>query len=121
MSFFSKPAAAPAPTTSGLATQLQSSLNHNAERLEKRKDQALSSFRSTVKSLRAINEGLQADVNLANEMIATCTARKASAEQEIKDNEAVCARILDIIGDVEEDTEEEDENTAMHRIGEDLQ
>lgn len=86
-------------TTSGLAAQLQNSLNSNAERLERQKDYALSSFRSTVQNLRAINEGLKADVDLADEMIATCTTRKTAAEQAIKDNEAVCDRILGIIGD----------------------
>lgn len=109
MGFFATKQPVPTPTTSGLATQLQTSLNNNAERLERRKDQALSSFRSTVKSLRAINESLQADVSLADEMIATCTARKTAAEREIKDNEAVCARILDIIGDVDEDVEKDTE------------
>lgn len=96
----------PAPvqvTSSGLATQLQNALETNAERLDARKDQALSSFRSTVQNLRAINQSLQQDVALAEQMIETCTKRRAEAEQQIKDNEAVCSHILQIIGDVKED------------------
>lgn len=89
-------------TSSNLATQLQTSLNNNASKLQNRKEQALSTFRSTVKNLLTINEGLRSDVALADEMIAVCTARKAEAELAIKDNEAICRHILDIIGETED-------------------
>lgn len=97
-------------SSSNLATQLQNSLNNNAEKLEARKEQALSSFRATVNNLRTINEALKADVALADEMIETCTKRRAEAQQAIKDNEAVCGHILAIIGD--SDQEDKDGNES---------
>lgn len=105
MGFMSQPRQASPVSSSNLATQLQNSLNNNAEKLEARKEQALSSFRATVKNLRTINEALKADVALADEMIETCTKRRSDAQQAIKDNEAVCSHILDIIGDVKEEQE----------------
>lgn len=99
MKMFTQAQSSEPVTSSSLAIQLQTTLNNNAEKLEARKEQALSSFRATVKNLRTINEGLRADVALANEMIATCTERKQKAELAIKDNEAVCEHILAIIGE----------------------
>lgn len=101
MSIFTKKTVeTPVITASGLAGQLSDKLNQNAARLDKQKDRALSSFRRTVVDLRHVNMALQADVKLAEEMIAACQKRKADAEQAIKDNEAVCAGIINIIGEV---------------------
>lgn len=103
MGMFNQPKPAQTITSSNLATQLQTSLNNNASKLQVRKEQALSTFRSTVQNLLTINEGLRADVTLADEMIAACTSRKAEAELAIKDNELICKHILDIIGETEND------------------
>lgn len=108
MGFFSKPAPAPVVTTSGLADQLSANLNRNAERLAKRKDQALSSFRRTVIDLRHVNQALEADVRLADEMMAALTARKNDALLAIADNEKVCEGIIAIIGEVPDNCADED-------------
>ena len=120
MGFFSnKPAAAPVVTSSGLADQLSASLDRNAQKLEARKDRALSSFRRTVMDLRHVNQALQNDVALADQMIATCTARKEAAEQAIADNNKVCESITAIIGEVPEGTcYDEDEDGTCDNCGE---
>lgn len=101
MGLFTKTATpAPVVTANGLADQLGQKMDANAAKLEQRKDRALSSFRRTVLDLRHINQALEADVKLAEEMIATCTKRRAEAEQAIKDNEAVAQGIINIIGEV---------------------
>ncbi len=120
MGFFTKTVATPAPvTSSGLADQLSASLDRNAQKLEARKDRALSSFRRTVLDLRHVNQALQNDVNLADQMIATCTTRKAEAEQAIADNNKVCDSIIAIIGEVPESAcYDEDEDGACDNCGE---
>lgn len=100
MGLFTKTAPAPVVTTSGLADQLSASLDRNAQKLEARKNSALSSFRRTVLDLRHVNQALENDVALAEQMIATCTARKEAALQEIADNNKVCESITAIIGEV---------------------
>lgn len=101
MGLFTKTATpAPVVTANGLADQLSQRMEANAAKLDARKDKALSSFRRTVLDLRHINQALEADIKLANEMIATCTARKDAAEQAIKDNMAVAQGIINIIGEV---------------------
>lgn len=101
MGFFTKTAApTPVVTSTGLADQLSASLDRNAAKLDQRKDRALSSFRRTVQDLRHVNQALQNDVELAEQMIATCTARKEAALQAISDNNKVCESITAIIGDV---------------------
>lgn len=69
-------------------------------KLNARKDQALSSFRRTVQDLRHVNRALENDVALAEQMIATCQARKTEAEGAIADNNKVCESIIAIIGEV---------------------
>lgn len=101
MGLFSKEAApAPVVTANGLADQLSQKMDANSAKLEQRKDRALSSFRRTVLDLRHINQALQSDVKLTEEMIATCTKRRAEAQQAIKDNEAIAQGIINIIGEV---------------------
>lgn len=111
MGIFSTKTTTAAPvTSSGLADQLSASLNRNAQKLEARKDQALSSFRRTVLDLRHVNQALQHDVDLANQMISTCTLRRADAEQAIADNNKVCDSIIAIIGEVPDDNVHYDED-----------
>lgn len=119
MGFFTKTTpAAPVVTTSGLADQLSASLDRNAQKLEARKDRALSSFRRTVMDLRHVNQALQNDVTLADQMISTCTQRKAEAEQAIADNNKVCDSIIAIIGEVPETCYDEDEDGTCDNCGE---
>lgn len=101
MSIFTKKVVdTPVITADSLAGQLSAKLEQNATRLDNQKNRALSSFRRTVVDLRHVNMSLQADVKLAEQMIAACEKRKAEAEQAIKDNEAVCQGIINIIGEV---------------------
>lgn len=101
MGFFTKTNINPAPVTaSGLADQLSAQLERNAQKLESRKDRALSSFRRTVLDLRHINQALAAEVNLTEQMITECEARKNAANVAISDNNKVIEGIIGIIGEV---------------------
>lgn len=101
MGFFTKTNTNPTPVTaSGLADQLSAQLERNAQKLESRKDRALSSFRRTVLDLRHINQALAAEVTLTEQMITECEARKNAANVAISDNNKVIDGIIGIIGEV---------------------
>lgn len=59
---------------------------------------AVSTFRATVDQLRAVNADLDTEIATANQMIAFYTEQLNSANKQKADNEAICAKILDIIG-----------------------
>lgn len=108
MGFFTK-TTAPAPVTaSGLADQLSAQLERNAQKLEVRKDRALSSFRRTVLDLRHINQALAQEVSLTEQMIADCKARQEAANIAIGDNNKVIEGIIGIIGEVPDQCADED-------------
>lgn len=101
MSFFTRTApTAPVITASGLADQLTAQLERNAQKLESRKDRALSSFRRTVLDLRHINQALDNEVKLTEQMMAECRARQDAANLAIQDNNKVIEGIVAIIGEV---------------------
>ena len=101
MGLFTKTNTNPTPVTaSGLADQLSAQLERNAQKLEARKDRALSSFRRTVLDLRHINQALTNEVNLTEQMIADCKARQEAANIAIGDNNKVIEGIINIIGEV---------------------
>lgn len=101
MGFFTRTTPAPTPVTaSGLADQLSAQLERNAQKLESRKDRALSSFRRTVLDLRHINQALAQEVSLTEQMIADCKARQDAANIAIGDNNKVIEGIIGIIGEV---------------------
>lgn len=101
MGFFTKTTTNPTPVTaSGLADQLSAQLERNAQKLESRKDRALSSFRRTVLDLRHINQALAQEVSLTEQMIADCKARQDAANIAIGDNNKVIEGIIGIIGEV---------------------
>ena len=101
MGFFTKTNTNPTPVTaSGLADQLSAQLERNAQKLEARKDRALSSFRRTVLDLRHINQALANEVSLTEQMIADCKARQEAANIAIGDNNKVIEGIINIIGEV---------------------
>lgn len=111
MGFFTKSAPASTPVTaSGLADQLSAQLERNAQKLESRKDRALSSFRRTVLDLRHINQALSAEVGLTEQMIAECEARKTAARTAIQDNNKVIDGIIGIIGEVPDACIDENED-----------
>lgn len=88
-----------AVTNSSLAIKFQKALDQSAKELDTEREQALFNFRQTVNSLVVVNEMLRQDVAVAEEMIKACQNRKLEAEQQIKDNEAICDHILEIIGE----------------------
>lgn len=109
MGFFTKTNTNPAPiTASGLADQLSAQLERNAQKLEARKDRALSSFRRTVLDLRHINQALTNEVTLTEQMIADCKARQEAANIAINDNNKVIEGIINIIGEVPDTCVDED-------------
>ena len=109
MGFFTKTNTNPTPVTaSGLADQLSAQLERNAQKLEARKDRALSSFRRTVLDLRHINQALANEVSLTEQMIADCKARQEAANIAIGDNNKVIEGIINIIGEVPDTCADED-------------
>lgn len=109
MGFFTKTNTNPTPVTaSGLADQLSAQLERNAQKLEARKDRALSSFRRTVLDLRHINQALANEVSLTEQMIADCKARQEAANIAIGDNNKVIEGIINIIGEVPDTCVDED-------------
>lgn len=111
MSFFTRTVPAPAPVTaSGLADQLSAQLERNAQKLESRKDRALSSFRRTVLDLRHINQALANEVSLTEQMMKECELRKAAAQTAINDNDKVIEGIIGIIGEVPDTCIDADED-----------
>lgn len=109
MGFFTKTNTTPTPVTaSGLADQLSAQLERNAQKLEARKDRALSSFRRTVLDLRHINQALANEVSLTEQMIADCKARQEAANIAIGDNNKVIEGIINIIGEVPDQCVDED-------------
>lgn len=111
MGFFNKTTANPVPVTaSGLADQLSAQLERNAQKLEARKDRALSSFRRTVLDLRHINQALANEVSLTEQMITDCKARQEAANIAIGDNNKVIEGIINIIGEVPDTCIDENED-----------
>lgn len=111
MGFFTKSTPVSAPVTaSGLADQLSAQLERNAQKLEARKDRALSSFRRTVLDLRHINQALANEVSLTEQMIADCKARQEAANIAIGDNNKVIEGIIGIIGEVPDTCIDENED-----------
>lgn len=111
MGFFTKSTPVSVPVTaSGLADQLSAQLERNAQKLEARKDRALSSFRRTVLDLRHINQALANEVSLTEQMIADCKARQEAANIAIGDNNKVIEGIIGIIGEVPDTCIDENED-----------
>lgn len=109
MGLFTKTNTNPTPVTaSGLADQLSAQLERNAQKLEARKDRALSSFRRTVLDLRHVNQALANEVALTEQMIADCQARREAANVAIGDNNKVIEGIINIIGEVPDNCADED-------------
>lgn len=86
-------------TTEQVVAKAVDKLKVDVDRLAAMKDTALSAFRSTANNLASINEQLNGKVNTINDLIKFATEDKANAEKMIADNEAVCKKILDIIGE----------------------
>lgn len=101
MGFFTKTVATtPTVTTTGLADQLGVQMERSQQKLDARKDRALSSFRRTVMDLRHVNKALDNDIDLCDRLMAELSQRKDAALTARTDNEKVIEGIVAIIGDV---------------------
>lgn len=120
MGFFStKTTPTPVVTTNGLADQLGAQMERSQQKLDARKDRALSSFRRTVMDLRHVNKALDNDIDLCDRLMAELSARKDAALTAKNDNEKVIEGITAIIGDVPDNFHyDEDEDGACDNCGE---
>lgn len=64
-----------------------------------KRDVALSAFRQAATDLDNINSGLRDKINKFNDLTAFIDSQRSTASQIIEDNDKVCKRILDIIGE----------------------
>lgn len=85
--------------TVALNTKAKNAATARAQALAQRQAVAVSSFRSTVDTLRDVNAGLDEDIAQFNELIAFYTEQKNAAEKAKADNTAIAENILKIIGE----------------------
>ena len=93
---FSKRRACPADEDTTMAiNRLADDINI----LNGRKESAISSFRRTANELGSINEQLSSRNQFYDSLMATVIDQKHQTEKMMSDNEHVCNKILEIIGE----------------------
>lgn len=86
-------------TTEQIVETAMAKISDNITTLGVRRDNALSVFRQTANDLGVINSNLSQNIQEMNRLAQFVNAGIDSATQMVADNEAVRARILEIIGE----------------------